>query len=843
MNKNMKTILFANTRKFVIDEGSLGEPNNIVMAMTLNKNLEKYGFTLDANALKALATQTPAEMQKTWNELVYAVCTVTGADVFSKKKLFYPNFPEEVMRTPEAQLYLNSLFYYTFAQSNNELMDAIADELRLSMVEEAQERLPLIENFPRELKIINKGTEQDLMKMMNARMHSLNMSEQNFAELVEFSKVYHEEFDKMIASDEPFQSKESKVRIAMMLHGEGRDAEVAMMLKDTVDVLRYAAMLSKQNGIEWNNVELKPHNGKNIAFKLTNAEQKHVKSLLNNCKNLYTDIWRQEKLFKSLMNRIKPTVKAGCPERVVKAFDNLAANRKLDENGKPIFNFENERKKAVDTLNKTGNDKHLVSLATNFPGAFLKAYVATVRGTNEEHRMKVINAIKNCSASTAIALRDILTTQNAVLEGKKRQDSLVKGDAVTAIYTHHRDKQYVRVYSEPTKVVLSDDEFAAMHNALHETAVEMVKGYQALGNIYIDPALADRKAPGREMRDASGGATLVPHSIIKGDTNKNLILVGINWGQPVGSHDTHIDVDSSVHFYGENYEDKGHVSYASLLHEAAVHSGDYTHVPAGGTSTEAIVFDKKKMREYGIRYAVAEVHCYSIESFRKAGNCHFVMQQREGSFADVGYKYDRSKWNMTNSVAYRHQNHNGQVLFMGEVFEPSAAECNILLNSDACTVAPFMYDVKEDHFVWLDYSLSNAYDMIRPSTTFDPSKMSRLMVEIENAKTSKKPDMETLFRTFAESNGIIVDNIEEADTVFVADTVDAEKLNIREGARIITSFDLDIISKEFSGNNDLSKIQAQETQPVKEKVVKESPLVQALRQLKAKMKEYPNAIY
>ena len=170
MKKEMNHILFANTRKFVIEQGSLEEPKNAVLAMTMNKNLERYGYTLDAAALKMLSTQTPAEMQKTWSDLVYSVREVTGASLFENAELFYPNFPEEVMKADSAHLYLNSLFYYTFAQHNDKLMDAIAMELRKNMVEEAEERLPLMEEFPRELNIINCGTEQDLFRMMNARI-------------------------------------------------------------------------------------------------------------------------------------------------------------------------------------------------------------------------------------------------------------------------------------------------------------------------------------------------------------------------------------------------------------------------------------------------------------------------------------------------------------------------------------------------------------------------------------------------------------------------------------------------------------------------------------------------
>ena len=263
----------------------------------------------------------------------------------------------------------------------------------------------------------------------------------------------------------------------------------------------------------------------------------------------------------------------------------------------------------------------------------------------------------------------------------------------------------------------------------------------------------------------------------------------------------------------------------------------------------------------GIRYAVQEVHCFSIKSFKEAGNCHFIMQQREGSFDDVGYsrkasmsdydyysrsnaEHERITHKTVGSLTHRIAE-SGKVTFMGEVFEPSTSECNILLNSQAQTAVPFVYDAVEDRFYWLDYSLTQDYHRSAPSVTQDPTKMSAIMIEIEAARQSKKPDIENLIQTYAANNGTLVDDITQADTVFVAKTIDAEKLSLKENARVITAYDLDVISKEFSGNNDMSKVQKEQTEPVKEtseKKMEEPAIVKQLRFLKSKLEQYPYPI-
>lgn len=831
MKLEMKQILFANTRKMVIEEGSLSNPDNILLALTMNQKLQNYGMTLDASAIRALGTQTATEMAATWKEMESIIRAVSGADDF-KGDLFYPNFPEEVMDKSDAELYLNALFYYTFSQSNDELSLAIANEIRSAVVEEKQERLPLLEEHPRDLKVINKGTEKDLFKMMDARMHSLNMSEQQFEELKAFSRVYHKEFDEMLSSETPFQSKETKVKIATMLHDEKRDPEIKLLLRDSVDVLRFAAMLSHRNGMLQNNVQLAPvANGQQIAFKLSKPEKRLVRNLLNECKGLYTDIWRQEALFKSLMNRLGTRKEDGCPERVTKAFDNLAKERKVDENGRDIFNFNKLLNAGLTHLNETGDISKLEKLAQNNPGEFLRAYTSSVEKTKEEHRDLTIGLIRYCSDSKTIALKDLLTAKEQLRLNLEAKEKMEQGEAAVKIYKHH-GKRYVTLNRG---IRLSAEEVEKMRTALTDTACEMVKGYQELGKVYVDPELMGVMAPGRDMRDASGGAVLTPYSTIDMEKEKNLLVFGIRWERPKARpNEGWIDVDLSAHMYGKNYENLGYVSYSYLRNKAMVHSGDYTSVKMGGSSTEAILVDKERLRQMGVKYVVAEVHCYSIESFRKAGNCKFIYEQKEGSF-------DKHK---NPAAMIGKSNVDGGVVFLGETFEPSQLENCITLNSDAQTSVPLFYDVETDRMHWLDLSIGSQ-EKWRPHVTEDPVLMSSVMAEIELALNNPYPSMSEVLNHYITYNGEITQDITEANTVFVRQNVDREELGIMEDARVITGFDLDVISKEFSGNDDQSMIvkEEPEKEPVEEtKELKEPALVKQLRYLRSKLDEFPRGV-
>lgn len=833
MNQEMKQILFANTRKMVIEEGGLTNPNNVLLALTVNRNLEKYGMTLDASAIRALSTQTAQEMSATWKEMESIVRETTGANAF-EGELFYPNFPEEVMDKSYAELYLNALFYYTFSQSNDELSLAIANEIRSVVTEEKEERLPLLEEHNRELKVINKGTEKDLLKMMDARMHSLNMSEQQFEELKAFSKVYKKEFDEMLESETPFQSKETKVKIATMLHDEKRDSEIKLLLRDSIDVLRFAAMLSHRNGMLQNNVQLAPvAGGQKIAFKLSKAEKRLIRNLLNECKGLYTDLWRQEDLFKSLMNRLGTRKEDGCPERVTKAFDNLAKGLKVDENGRDIFNFDKLLIAGIQHLNETGDVAKLEKLAQNNPGEFLRAYTRSVESTKEEYRDLTIGLINHCVDSKTIALKDLLTAKEQLRLNLEAKEKMEQGEATVKIYKHH-GKRYVTLNRG---IRLSAEEVGKMREALTNAACEMVKGYQELGKVYVDPELVGVMAPGRDMRDASGGSVLTPYSTIDMDTNKNLLVFGIRWEKTKENpRDSWIDVDLSAHMYGKNYEDLGYVSYSRLKNHAMVHSGDYTSVPSSGSATEAILVDKERLREMGVKYVVAEVHCFSIQSFRKAGNCKFLYEQKEGQFGS---------YNNVNEMISKSSRNDGEVVFLGDTFEPSQLENCITLNSDAQTAIPLFYDVEEDRMHWLDLGIGSRENW-RPHVTEDPKLMSSVMAEIELAKNNPYPSMSEVINHYITHNGELTQDITEANTVFVRQNVDREELGILEDARVITGFDLDVISKEFSGNDDQSMIVKNEPEKatVENEIadVKEPALVKQLRYLRSKLDEFPQGI-
>ena len=99
------------------------------------------------------------------------------------------------------------------------------------------------------------------------------------------------------------------------------------------------------------------------VLSLNKEEKKLVKLMLNRCKNLYADIWKQPDLWKKAMRYIGFDKKT--PERVRGAFENLAHNRKLSETGRPLLTPVKQMQIAISAVRKNDLNPAL-TFAKNF---------------------------------------------------------------------------------------------------------------------------------------------------------------------------------------------------------------------------------------------------------------------------------------------------------------------------------------------------------------------------------------------------------------------------------------------------------------------------------------------
>lgn len=773
-SKEMNSILFSNTQKFYmpdwhihgdtyfVSDNSKSNSFNYEYAFSINRNLETMGYTLDEASLENLARLDSSDIIKVWNDLVYVINEKTGASDFNKAELFYPNFPEEVMNEGDIELYFNSLYYYYNMYKNH-------ISVRDDIVEIKKDRLPLIESVPRELKVINLGTKKDLFTLMHDRVHSLSMSDAKLEELKAFIKEYPKDWQILILnSDEKFQSKENLTNIANVLIKENKINDAKTLFKDATDVLRLAAVLSAEKGYTQMNANLS-FSAKDANFKFTNAEKIMLKDFLNNCPNLYIDIWKQEAKWKKAM-RFLDTKKG--PVRVVKAFDNLYQKKKVLANGKPVINDVSNLNMLVDkycaadigSKESAESFDALYAQVSKNPGLMLNCLVESLKKANKPFQVAgLMTVFSKACKEKPIPVINLLKVKNLI----ERRD-----DWENRIFKNKKQKLYA-VENKPMK--LSSKSKEIITSFLDKIIDYEVENTMDLKNVYIDPALCNNIVPLRGERNASSGATLTKGSVIEGNKDRNLLAVGIYWKDSTDEYNC--DIDVSVTAFDEDFNKKGNVYYGNVKTSWGVHSGDY--VIGGNGVAELIIADKSLLKEAGIKYLVSEVHGYSVP-FSKAENVRFVRMEKEGTM----------DWGDCNSKECK-----GTPTFCGEPFEISQIEDPIRLDSNSTLEVPFIYDVDEDKYYWVDTNI-NIYG-IRNVQNIE--SISTAMCEIYNIKHNNYPDMKQLFDAYARNNGTIVDNIEDADTIFLSKPQDAQKLHLKEDATIISAYDLDTISKEFCG--------------------------------------------
>lgn len=799
----LSSILFNNTQKFYVPEKTYEDYDNSMLVLSANRNLNSYGYTLSSNMIEKLSKHSDEDITSVYKDLISCIKQYIGDD-YNKIELFYPNFPEEVMEKSDEELYLNSLLYYIFSQTDDERMKNIALIIRDAVTEDKKDRLPLIEQFPRKLKVINAAKEHDLSELISDKIHApkgMNDEDVNaFITYICYEKSA-DDIKNVLSPDKKFESKENLVKTALVIHQLDADNEMSKLLTDAKDVVRFAAALSNihfkelnENMPDVNNIELaikKSYSNKNgkVQFKLNKNEQELIKNMLNNCKNLYYDIWKDEAIFKRLMNRIN--ARKG-PERVVKAFDNLASGNKEDEKGRLIIPVPRQFEKVVKTLAATKNGKEyfeicgkLNKLAENYPGYLNSQYIHFLDIAGKADNSAVFNDISYLINYCNIPVQDLLKTYNT-LELRTQNDKDVR-------VFKNKAQKFLAAENKPLNLTKEQIETAKFR--IKETLFTKIKGTKKLGAVYIDPELENKKIPLRDLRNASPGNIIPPYSVISCMKEKNLLAAAIYWKNHTDENGRSVrsDIDLGVSFYDKDRNLIDTVNYCDLRNEYAVHSGDYTDAPNG--ATEMLLLDKELMKQNDIKYAVFDVHGFSVP-FDKAEGLKFMFMEKEGCFDNVPKpdkllhaEFDKDSWYGLEPDKER------KVIFMGEPFEPSQIEYPIKINAPATSATPCIYDVEENKIHWIDHTgLLNLCSNVQ-----DKDAQYMISGELEYAYNNAIPNMKQLFEIWGNSCGEITDDITKADTVFSVLPLDSKECGLKETAKVISSFELDYISNEFCG--------------------------------------------
>lgn len=259
---------------------------------------------------------------------------------------------------------------------------------------------------------------------------------------------------------------------------------------------------------------------------------------------------------------------------------------------------------------------------------------------------------------------------------------------------------------------------------IENTLIKRFGSLPALGNVYIDKHLFKCPLPSQQRSAADALKSFARGTRIPLNLDKNTIRMFLYW---VGR-----DIDLSGVFLDENFNYKGHISYTSLRGINCCHSGDITRAPEG--ASEFMDLDIKSCLAAGVRYAAISVHVFSGPTFKEHETCFVGWMSREAPKSN-------------------------------EIYDPKTVENKIDLNADSMFNMPIIFDFKEMEAIWVDLdpdakarcfgnNIESNYDTIY--------KIAKGIVE----GSVYKSNLYDLFELHAKARGTIVENIEDANTVF-----------------------------------------------------------------------------
>ncbi len=84
------------------------ETKNNQLIASINRNIENFGYTFSNNVVKKLKKLTSEELVEFHDSLIGTLREILEAPKF---KVFYDNFPKQVMEMSQTELYLNALVH------------------------------------------------------------------------------------------------------------------------------------------------------------------------------------------------------------------------------------------------------------------------------------------------------------------------------------------------------------------------------------------------------------------------------------------------------------------------------------------------------------------------------------------------------------------------------------------------------------------------------------------------------------------------------------------------------------------------------------------------------------
>ena len=574
----MNNALYLRRRnKITVPEGTPDSPQlPYAPVTTLAKNVEALGFALAPEILEACRLLTLPELTMFYQTLIAELKRAKGAH--QKFKPFWPNFPHDVMKASDADLYVSAILHYWTGGKYRPPQK----EKKRTKLKDQPELTPLM--------LGNLADFEQLFTQLAASNTSL--SEQDKEDLAWFVAHYGTEIERLLPEKIP--QKENAAFVCGLLFAT-LPALTERYLRTATDILRLAVALS---GGDLSLAEA-------CKFRtLSRPERRAILGLLERISDAVEDMLRWKGRWLRLGEKLHPG-------EFATRFPKTAAAFHLLRNDLPSPTFNSAIERALDARDFASARLRL----SERPGELARRLDHLLRA-DKENATATLDAFSVCAerVSTPVLLQ-------------VRQHFLLRHQP-PELRVFFPKGQVGEAYALPNvHAPLNKSLTEAVVSACEAALIGRFAKLPSLGKCYLDPALMNYIVPFATRSASKSLRTLVRGSRLPLPDKCKTLRFFIWWKN--GKERTDIDLSASL--FDASYRYQNVLSYYNLKDFGGVHSGDIVDAPDG--ASEFIDVDLAKLRDVGIRYVVMTLHSYTNQPYIDLPECFagWMVRKHAGS--------------------------------------------------------------------------------------------------------------------------------------------------------------------------------------------------------------------
>lgn len=558
--------------KVVLRPGPASQSDQTIATIAVEAS--QLGFVLSQDLLDALRTLENDRLARFSGDLLTLLARRSGAD--KSFKPLYAGFPEEVVSTELADLYLNALAHYYSEGTWRPPAVAATREL--------------LDGSPEPV-VIGIATREDFNAIFT-RLASAksSLSPTDVADLDWFVRQQRESIVSLMP--EAMSHRENTAILAGLLWRSVPavgESFIERHLSSATDFLRWWVAISGGD------VSLaKPSK----LVTLPRRGRRLVMNGLEHAPNLSEDIWKRPERWKRLGERLHPGEFFETHPKTAAAFKDLRVGQRPNLLASRI-------ERALSSFDADA----AIKACLERPGEFARRLDVLLRTHPSPEAVRTAFGTVVDDVSTPVLLQ--LISHFDERQALSDAGGLSRPHLRVFMPKGQTSKLWARV---DTRRAIAAGEAAAIVERCEAALLVRFANLAPLGPSYVHPKLVDYVVPltqrssSRTMRTVARGSRL--------DTpDSSTIRLFVWWTN--GRSRTDIDLSASL--FGEGYQYVDVLSYYNLKSWGAVHSGDIVDAPEG--AAEFIDLDTHELVKRGIRYVVVSLSSFTNQPYCDLPEC------------------------------------------------------------------------------------------------------------------------------------------------------------------------------------------------------------------------------